>query len=814
MNKLHLFYPKSFTSEAIHLKPFWLLGTIMILQLLFGNGFAQNQDRVWLQGKYPDNFSKEKIGNITLTIEYENYPLYAFTENKIRISSSDKNAKFKVLLPNEKPIEFKGSHVFIYKPIKFFTDKIYIISGNDTINNWVGVTTMPNPMLYFDSTNCNVLVRDEIFTTKLQARIKNKPCKILKYRIVFIKDGVYGSEYSSYGTTVTNQDSTFTKPNRKRISFLEDGDNFYLADVLVEMPDGSNRVIDYQKIKLIKHKYQSSYCKDFKYDKSPFITKSYCDLRVKIETDSLKSKIKIFESFFEELNQEMNGVKVKLVNILPDITFSNAKYLYSSNKSNNFFYPEVLNTNDYKISFKRVWSEEENDYHKEDVDGDQLIEVVLNQIGIKYNKSTVRKDSLGYYHLTPNSKEHLKNLYSNGSIHRIYKELKIENPNDKRQNFILFIVLISLIIFLIIKELTNSIRFTRKLFIRKPAFWKSLITYPLVAQIPLMIYLIIRYINESKITFDYIITAEKYYMVYAVLVGIMLWSLDKLQHKIHSFALRLLLDFMATIFIFWTAYQLIFMATHLDYVRLDMLRWQWIYIPLAVAFYRLFNLFMQRKMDQMMQEKELEISKQKEMTTKAELLALQSRINPHFLYNSLNSIASLSATDSLKTEQMAINLSKLFRYNLNKGDDLMTTIEEELEMVKLYLDIEKQRFGDRLDYQVEISEELMKYQIPIFLLQPLVENAIKHGISKITENGIIILKIEKDQNALFIKVFDNGPKFTNEPIFGYGLQNIFDKLTLVYKNNYTLRFVNEGEKHIEIRIMEERRKNTEARIKK
>jgi LytS/YehU family sensor histidine kinase len=243
-----------------------------------------------------------------------------------------------------------------------------------------------------------------------------------------------------------------------------------------------------------------------------------------------------------------------------------------------------------------------------------------------------------------------------------------------------------------------------------------------------------------------------------------------------------------------------------------MFRWQWIYIPLVVAIYRIYNLYNQRKIDQLLQEKELEISKQKELTTKAELLALQSRINPHFLYNSLNSIASLTTIDAHKAEQMSVNLAKLFRYNLNKTDDLMTTIECELEMVKLYLNIEKQRFGDRLVYLVDVPSELMTFQIPIFLLQPLVENAIKHGLSKITEQGVLKIKISMSENQLIIKVYDNGPLFTNDLIFGYGLQNIFDKLTLVYKNNYTVRFVNESDKHIEIGITEVRIMNTEVRI--
>lgn len=795
---------QKFIEQLAYLKFQRIFGVILFFLSIIGSGFAQNQKNAWLNGEVPDNFSFDKIGNTNLTIEYENFPLYSNNENKIKITSSDKNAIIKVILPKEKPIEFKGSHIFTYKPLSYSIDKFPIISGKDTIYSWFSVSSIPNPTLFFDSTNYNILLKDEIFTTKLHARIKNKICKVLQYKLVIVKNEAKGYSYSSSGTTVTNQDSIFTKQNRNAITYLDDGDDFYLTEVLVEMPDGSKRYIDYKKFKLVKNKFQRNYCRDLKFEKSPLITKLYCDLRIKIETDSLKSKTKIFESFFEELNKEMHGTKVKFVGLLPNITFSKNDFIYKTIENQNFFYPDVKNK--IKITQKSNWNFKLNRYEKIDVSADEFIEIILKQIGIEYNKSTVIKDSSGYYHLTPLSKEHLNNLYSSGSINRIYKELKFNDPRETGTNYILIIVIFSTLIFLVIKEFIISTNFGKKFFIYNHALWKLLITYSLVVQIPLAVFLLIESFIGTKITISYFFTAETYYLIYTILVGTMLWGLDKIQKAIKSFPLRLLLDFVLTMVIFWAAYQLLFMATHLDYVRVDMLRWQWIYIPLMVAIYRIYSLYNQRKIDQLLQEKELEISKQKELTTKAELLALQSRINPHFLYNALNSIASLTSIDAHKAEQMSVDLAKLFRYNLNKAEDLMTTIESELEMVKLYLDIEKQRFGDRLDYQVDVPNELMSFQIPIFLLQPLVENAIKHGVSKITEQGVLKIKIEKNDHQLFIRVFDNGPLFTDELIFGYGLQNIFDKLTLVYKDNYTIRFVNESEKHIEIGIFGNRKK--------
>lgn len=198
-----------------------------------------------------------------------------------------------------------------------------------------------------------------------------------------------------------------------------------------------------------------------------------------------------------------------------------------------------------------------------------------------------------------------------------------------------------------------------------------------------------------------------------------------------------------------------------------------------------------------MQEKEYELTRQKELKNRAELNALQARINPHFLYNALNSIASLAHTSAERTEKMALSLSKLFRYNVNRESELTTSLGEELEMVQLYLEIEKQRFGERLNFSIETDKQLYEKQIPRFLIQPLVENAIKHGISKIKGEGIIKLKIYSKEKGFCIEIHDNGPAFPiNDLVNGYGLQNTYDKLNLVYKKPYDLKFVNNDGKYL------------------
>ncbi|GAA4305693.1 sensor histidine kinase [Aestuariibaculum suncheonense] len=223
-------------------------------------------------------------------------------------------------------------------------------------------------------------------------------------------------------------------------------------------------------------------------------------------------------------------------------------------------------------------------------------------------------------------------------------------------------------------------------------------------------------------------------------------------------------------------------------------------IALVVAIARGVLLYLKSYSDNIIKQKDLELSELKALNTKAELKSLQSQINPHFLYNALNSIAELSHTDANKTERMALSLSDLFRYSINRQGKQMSTVKDEVEMVQTYLEIEQIRFGERLEFTIEIDETLINEPLPMFLLQPLVENAVKHGISKLETKGIIKLVIHKTEKGLVISVYDNGPKFPEGLVSGHGLQSVFDLLRLSYKSHAKLNWVNKPEKKIEIVI--------------
>lgn len=198
--------------------------------------------------------------------------------------------------------------------------------------------------------------------------------------------------------------------------------------------------------------------------------------------------------------------------------------------------------------------------------------------------------------------------------------------------------------------------------------------------------------------------------------------------------------------------------------------------------------------------KEMDLVKLNQLKTQAELQALQSKINPHFLYNALNSIVSLIHEDPDKAEDMTIKLSKLFRYSINTMQENFCSVREEVDILHTYLAIEKVRFGDRIRFEINHQSSIENKLIPRFLLQPLVENALKHGLKDVYENGKLEVDIEEKEGFIKITIADNGIPFPEDIVAGYGLQSTFDKLQLLYKENYDLKINNTPSKNITISI--------------
>lgn len=201
-----------------------------------------------------------------------------------------------------------------------------------------------------------------------------------------------------------------------------------------------------------------------------------------------------------------------------------------------------------------------------------------------------------------------------------------------------------------------------------------------------------------------------------------------------------------------------------------------------------------------LQSKEMDIIRISKLKTEADLAALQSKINPHFLYNALNSIAGLIPSDPGKAEAMTLKLSTLFRQSITHEQGPWGTVAGEIALVNAYMDIERVRFGDRIGFSLTVEARLESVIIPRFLIQPLVENALKHGLKDVRAGGLLEIKLRRQGEQLVIDVADNGRPFPEELKVGYGLQSTYDKLQLLYGEDYRFALVNSPRKQLTIQI--------------
>src|SRR5262249_21335844 len=143
------------------------------------------------------------------------------------------------------------------------------------------------------------------------------------------------------------------------------------------------------------------------------------------------------------------------------------------------------------------------------------------------------------------------------------------------------------------------------------------------------------------------------------------------------------------------------------------------------------------------------------LASKAELRALQAQINPHFLFNSFNTLYGTIARDNSEARRLVLNLADIFRYFL-RSDRAFITLEEELKIVKAYLEIESLRLGPKLTTAIQVADDLLKAEIPVLSIQPLVENAVKHGVAPRSAKGFVGLNIWFEDNRLKVQVRNTG----------------------------------------------------------
>jgi len=195
----------------------------------------------------------------------------------------------------------------------------------------------------------------------------------------------------------------------------------------------------------------------------------------------------------------------------------------------------------------------------------------------------------------------------------------------------------------------------------------------------------------------------------------------------------------------------------------------------------------EKKIEQERREKDLQI-----LATRAELKALRAQINPHFLFNALGAIAGLISRDASRARETVEQLAEVFRYTLCRSENEWVRLAEEMDFVAAYLDVERSRFGPRLQIEIAVEEAARRLMVPAMVMQVLVENAIKHGVSSVRGVGIVNIRGECRGERLFLEVRDNGSGFgarTRAPGAGgqgFGLRNIEDRLHLYFGDRGSL----------------------------
>ena len=199
-----------------------------------------------------------------------------------------------------------------------------------------------------------------------------------------------------------------------------------------------------------------------------------------------------------------------------------------------------------------------------------------------------------------------------------------------------------------------------------------------------------------------------------------------------------------------------------------------------------------------LKEEKIKNLEMKNLLNQSELKFLQSQINPHFLFNTLNTIAILSDIEEApQTKKVIESLSDIFKYNLKKSDEIVT-LEDECKIVKDYLFIQRVRFGDRIMFKINIDNSVMYYKVPGMILQPFVENALIHGLEEKMGIGLLAIDIYENDTNIIIKIMDDGVGITKEKLAtlndmkniksdrtkeSLGIINVMKRLMLIYGYN-------------------------------
>jgi LytS/YehU family sensor histidine kinase len=186
-------------------------------------------------------------------------------------------------------------------------------------------------------------------------------------------------------------------------------------------------------------------------------------------------------------------------------------------------------------------------------------------------------------------------------------------------------------------------------------------------------------------------------------------------------------------------------------------------------------------------------SEMQALVSQAELRALQAQINPHFFFNALNTLYGVIARENSAARKLVLNLAGLFRHSFAINSN-MTALADEIKIVRAYLEIEELRLGSKLRTEFDIDESVLSEEVPVLSIQPLVENAVKHGVACHHGNGFVRLSIQKHGESILVAVSNSGvfgdpevERANDQGGHGIGMANVRRRLTLCYGNPSDLK---------------------------
>ena len=329
-------------------------------------------------------------------------------------------------------------------------------------------------------------------------------------------------------------------------------------------------------------------------------------------------------------------------------------------------------------------------------------------------------------------------------------------------NFVFWVVLC---LWDIIKTFSLAVNFDMPFELSNIIRWpiSHYLTYWILSYFVFDLYQLVRNRKKHIFIFYQLMACVLFGIVHKILTGIIGLLLERLFLEVESKT--------------WSELLLLLDRTYFDILGSMFIYWFIVLILIGLDYYRKFN-------DQNTKRLELEGE-----LSKAQLESMKMQMNPHFLFNAFNTISMM--VRQKKTEEavdMIGGLSDMFRLSLNKDLKQFVPLEQEVELLKKYLAIESLRYKDRLSIEWDLNEEVLAYKIPNFVLQPIVENAFKHGISKTLGEALLKISISREKDHIVIEVFNTGSglpvNWELQKDKGIGLANTIERLLKLYKESF------------------------------